>query len=60
MPRKAEKRTNTLIQAGFDDRELSGIDRYRRKQSKPSRAEAIRQLCALAIRGERPSYEGAA
>jgi hypothetical protein len=60
MPRKAEKRSKTLIQAGFDDHQLAGIDRYRREQTDPpTRAEAVRQLCLQAIRGER-SYEGAA
>jgi hypothetical protein len=61
MPRKSEKRKKVLIQAGFDDRELSGIDAYRRKQpNPPTRAEAVRQLCVLATCGERPTYEGAA
>jgi hypothetical protein len=60
MTRKSEKRAKTLIQAGFDDFEVSGIDRYRRGQANPpSRAKAVRELCALALRGERTGYEGA-
>jgi hypothetical protein len=56
-----QSKQKTPVQTLFDECQLVAIDAYRRKQSNPpTRAEAIRQLCALAIRGERPSFEGAA
>jgi hypothetical protein len=43
----------TRVQTKFDERQLAEIDAYRRKQpDPPSRAEAIRRLCSLAIKGK--------
>jgi hypothetical protein len=55
-----QSKQKTPVQTLFDERQLAAIDAYRRLHSNPpTRAEAVRQLCAMAIRGERPSYEGA-
>lgn len=52
-PAPSAKRDGTRVQTKFDDQQLAAIDSYRRKQpDPPSRAEAIRQLCALAIKGK--------
>jgi hypothetical protein len=61
MPAQQASEQKTPVQTKLDNRQLAEIDAYRRKQANPpTRAEAIRQLCALAIRGEGPGREAAA
>jgi hypothetical protein len=61
MPAQQSSVQKTPVQTKLDNRQLAEIDAYRRRQSNPpTRAEAIRQLCTIAIRGERPSFEDAA
>jgi len=50
---RPQKRDGTRVQTKFDDRQLAELDAYRRRQPDlPSRAEAIRQLVSLAIKGK--------
>jgi hypothetical protein len=50
MPDTLLSERKTRVQTQFDDPLLSAIDSYRREQcDPPSRAEAIRQLCAKAL-----------
>jgi hypothetical protein len=50
LAQQSSKRT-TPVQTWMDNQEVAELDAYRRSQKNPpTRAEAIRQLCALAIR----------
>ena len=50
---RPQKRDGIRVQTKFDDRQLAELDAYRRRQPDlPSRAEAIRQLVSLAIKGK--------
>jgi hypothetical protein len=52
MPRPLKFPTKLLI--GFDDQRLRAIDEWRRKQPDlPTRAEAIRRLVEMSLKGGR-------